>query len=500
MKRNLQVILLSFFYLISSQVSGQDDRIATKESIAREEKLIEAKGYALINRSEKAEKILLELYRENRSDAAVAYELSKLYAEDLEKKQKYIKVAADNDSSNEYYLKALGESLMGQEDYEKATSTFQKLVSLQPSDEEYSNLLAACYTYQAQPDKAIAVYDRLQQRIGLNEDIARKKFELYKTSGNKSKAIAELNQLISIAPENISARHALASYLMSIGKGKEAKKVYQSILDIDINDTKANIALMENEDKSENDGNYLRALAPIVDNKNVPIDSKVRELIPYIEKYNTAPEQELGAALEELSQRLVAIHNDDAKAFAARGDILYSLGNISDAIKAYEKTLTLDDKVYPVWEQLMMSYKLQKEYDKLYNRSELAVDFYLNQPSAYYFYGLALRKKKEYGEAISYLNDGVLVAGKNQYWKSNVLAELAINYALDGKIDKADSKIKESITLSNGENPLAIEIYGDILFLSGQVDAALAEWKKAQNLGSLSTDIEQKISQKKLLD
>ena len=491
----LKYFMLLGLMLISLGVSSQEDIRMSEEDIAYQDKFIEAKGYILLDKPEKSEDLLVSLYREDRTNVAVALELATLYdkLDDPANRHRYAKVAADNASDNVYVLDKYGLVCLDIGKYDEAASAYKRALVLKPESEEYTDKLATALMKEGSYLAAIDAYNDLQALIGISQDVTRRKFELYDLIGERQKAIEELEALISAQPKNLEALHTLAKYYNKIGDEKNSKQTYQKILAVDINDTKANIELMGDADAPEHDDNYLRALSPIIENKDIPLDNKVLELMQFVQKYANTGDPALGSALTEVAQTVVANYPSEAKSHALLGDVLFLSGKYGDAIKSYEKTLTINDNVYPVWEQLMYALVEVKDYPSLLERSHTAVDLFPNKATAFLFQGIALKEEGNYEEAISYLEEGQLIAGKNHHLKSDILTELASTLLLVNKLDKAEKTIDKALNYSDSKNPTALEVKGDILADKGDGKLAQKYWTMAKNAGSTSETLIQKL-------
>ena len=468
---------------IYSHAQLADSDRMSEQDIIYQDKFIEAKGYLLLNRPDKSEEILKDLYKEKRNNPAIALELALLYEQldDPLQEFKYAKIAADNASGNIFILEKHSDICMRLEKYSEAASSLKQIVNVEPSSEKYNDKLATALIKQGASTDAINVYNKLEKHIGITQDVSRRKFELYDLMGKSKLAITELEKLVEVYPDNLTALHKLAEYHERLDDKSTAKLIYEKILAVDVNDTKANIAMMGTAENIENEGNYLRALAPIIENKDIPLDNKILELIPYVKKIgapDTGPE--LVSALVELSHRLLAIHPKEAKGHALQGDIFFLSGNTTDAIKSYNKTLDINDNIYNVWEQLMYAYLEVGDYKSLSLKSEEAIDYFPNEPTAFYFFGLSSRKLNKLDNAISYLNEGTLIAGKNKVVKSNILSELALAYLANGNIDKATIAVEKALELSESKNPNALKTMGDIMTKKGDTKAAQDYYKQAK--------------------
>lgn len=498
----MRIQLLLYFIFLSQLGTGQiiEGITYSEDEIAIQDKFVEAKKYTLIGRFEKSEEILKQLYNDDRKNPAIATELSKVYGymEDPFNEYKYAKTAYDNASDNEYVIINYATICMDQEKFEDAIPALQKLVALSPSSEVYADKLAMCYLQKNEASSALTTYSNLEEKIGITENVSRRKYEIYEILGQKSNALKELEKLSEAFPLEIRYLHNLASYYTTLGMDQEALETYKKILELDINDASANMAITASETGDGDDNNYLRSLTPVIENKSIQVDRKVLELVPFIDQLNTEYDQELADALIMLSEKITIIHPSEPKAFALYGDILLNTGRAKDAEKAYEKTLSINDKVYPVWEGLMESYSESENIEKLLEVSTNALDLFPNKASAYMYYGRANTRTKNYDEAIDLLNEGIFVSGKNIYFKSNILAELARAYAGKEQMEMAQDKVDSALEISGGKNGLALEIFGDILYQQGNVEAALTQWQNAVINGVRSNRLKQKIELKKI--
>lgn len=496
--RSLLVLIL---LVVGVSVYSQDaDNRYTESEIAVQDKYVEAKKYSLIGRFEKAEEILTTLYKEDRTNAAVAMELSKIYGylEDPYNEHKFALKASENASKNEYVLANYAAICLDQEKFSEALPILTKLVNLQSQNEEYADKLATAHLQLNDSKSALGVYNALESRIGITENVSRRKYEIYEILGKEKEALGELKKLSDANPYEIGFMHNLASYYTKLGKEKEALAIYQKVLEVDINDAKANMAITTANSGGGNDNNYLRSLTPVIENASIPVDRKVLELVPYVDQLNNKYEKELADALTMLSERIAAIHPTEAKAYAIKGDILMASNNTKGAIKAYEKTISLNDNVYSVWEGLLEAYTELKDYPNLKKRAIEALDLFPNKPSAYMYYGRAHTLSNDATEAIDLLQEGLLVSGKDLYSKSNIYAELGRAFDAKGNTERALESIKNSLDISKSQNGLAYEIEGDIYSKSGKSDKALESWKKAQKLGMKSLTLQKKIENRKL--
>ena len=69
-----------------------------------------------------------------------------------------------------------------------------------------------------------------------------------------------------------------------------------------------------------------------------------------------------------------------------------------------------------------------------------------------------------------------------------------------GDYDKALEWLERALTSGGNNNAVIVEHYGDVLYQLGKVAEAVEQWKKAKELGSETSFIDQKISEQKLYE
>ena len=320
----------------------------------------------------------------------------------------------------------------------EAASIYQQLAN-KYQDNDYYYFQWAYYLVKAEKgEEAIEVFNQVETKIGITEEVAKRKHKIWHQLGKKKEAAKEYEQLVNKYPDNIDYRHVLAHYYLQIGSQKQAKKQYKTIIQLNPEDAKANLALasFDNDNKKGNDLAYTATLQELFKQENVLIDVKIAKLYPYVVKIS-----EHKPALQEqilsLGKTLVDTHEEEAKAHAIYGDLLYQLDKTEEALAAYQTTLTLDDTSFPVWENIMQIYVNQKEYDKLIKLTEEAMDLFPNRGIAYLYNGMALKEQGNYEEAVSSLELVLLMASKSPVLKKSAYIAL-------GEIYKKMEKFKLS--------------------------------------------------------
>lgn len=492
----MKIYHLAFTLIVSLSLSAQDnvDNGWTEEKVTLEQLYMDANIQIMIGKYEESIKILKDIYKEDPANPGLNFQMAQVYGSlnDLPSAIKHSKKAVKAIPTNEFYNLLLANLYIASNQTSEAVSALNQLIMLQPEKTEYYDMLARAYLRNGDYEKAIATFDKLELQVGFSEDLALRKVDILDENGKSKEVVRVLQKLIAMYPNTMRYRYNLASYYNNQGKEKEAVKVYQEILQLDPEDATANLAMLDNPDDPKDEKGYLSALQPLIESDKIPLDKKILEMIPYLERLGSEPE--LGDPLLKIGKTLVQLYPEDAKVHAMYADIFNGLGNTDKAIEQYEKTIALNDNVYTVWEQLIMAYGLKEDYTAMASRAEEAMDLYPNKASAYYLYASAKISSDELDEASDYLQDADMIAGKDLYHKANVENQRARLAMKQKRYQDAAKHLSISSEWSMGQDPQSVELLGDLASYQGDAEKAKAYWEKALKLGSLNPRLSAKIA------
>ncbi len=347
-KRFLWVVLLTL--LLTPYGSAQPGR-TTEEVVNTQKIFIDANREKLLGNYEDAAYLYKEVLKRDKENHAAAYELARVY-DVLDKDDKAlgsIKIAIRLNPENTWYQMFMGDVYEKAKEFKNAAKVYEALIEKQPHVDYYYSKLAF-YLVNLQDTKgAINVYDRMEQVIGISEDVSRKKHSLYISMGDNKSAATELTKLIKAYPSKLNYRHTLANFYKKTGETELAEGVYRQILEIDPEDARSTIALNAGSSKPSSDDEasaYLSSLKPIFGKAEVDIDLKIKELIPFIQQVANTNDAQLAASTIELVTLLEQVHPKESKVYSAHADLLYHTGKQQEALQKYLKALEFNKRVY----------------------------------------------------------------------------------------------------------------------------------------------------------
>ncbi|MEM6317808.1 MAG: hypothetical protein AAF960_09060 [Bacteroidota bacterium] len=239
----------------------------TEEEVNIQKLFIEANREKLLRKYENAAFLFEEVTKKDKMNPAPYYELAKVYdiLDESDKAIKNIKTAIRLDGNNNWYRIFLAKLHEKNDLDTEAAKVYEQLVQRDPKNDYFYYQWAYFLVKSGQPDKAIIVFSNLEEVVGINEDIIQRKHKIFHTLGKKKEAAKEYAKLVETFPDNIPYKHQLARYYEQIGSRKNAKSIYQQILAMSPEDTRASIALASyGAGSQQNDLGYLTTLGTLI--------------------------------------------------------------------------------------------------------------------------------------------------------------------------------------------------------------------------------------------
>jgi predicted Zn-dependent protease len=545
MKRTfLHRLLTLVFALAGLSANAQNVRMSEAE-IQLETKYLEGVSLQQIGKIESAAKVFGEILEKNPKCDACFFQLSRIYDQMnvLPKAVDFGKKAIVADAQNRWYkinlasiYEKTGQDLAAADLFKNIIETDGKKV------DEDAYLQWGYYLVRAgEPTKALKVYNDLEQKQGISEELTRKKFTLYDILGDTKRASAELQRLCNKYSDNLEYWHLLAEYYQKTNQTALVAPVYQRILQLDPNDAKANLALQKktnnNVQTADKEVAYLESLKTLFQNPAINVDDKVKELIPFVQKIAATHAPDLTNAAIVLADILQRTHPNEGKVFALQGDLFFHADRFQEALSSYQNCTQRVKNIFPVWEQEMRTAQLLANFNALENTANTVVDLFPNQAAGFYYLGIAQAHSNKIADALETLQQAALMTAKKPSLKQVILLEMANiqnkqrDYANADKTftnalalapNAPEALLRQAIALLQRNQPdltakaqtltqtaqsllkdddaTAWEYYGDAVALQGNRDAATTAWQRAKTLGGRSATLDKKIAEKNFVE
>ena len=334
-------------------------------------------------------------------EIALIYNSNENFLLAIEQIEKAIKL----DKDNIWYLQLYAQTLFNISDFKKAAIEYRKLIIKQPTNDELYFKLADLYIYSNDFKKAIKVYNELEDVIGISKMLSMQKHKLYREINDLKGAILELQNLLSLFPDDIEVMEILSElYLLNDEKDK-AFKLFQLLSKISPNNGRIHLTLADYYRENGNNKKSYDELKLAFKSPNLSIDTKVSILISYYQLL--AINDEINSQAYELADILIKYHPDDLKARAVFADILYTDNNYEKAKEQYLLILETEKSKSQLWGQVLFIQAELSDFEGMLITSSEALEYFPMDPLFYYFNGLSNKWFKNYNESIESFNVGL---------------------------------------------------------------------------------------------
>lgn len=429
-------------------IIAQQERPSAKE-LSIEKRLIDGKKYILLADWEKAEAMFRAILDEDVQNAAACYELSRTLAATgrHDEALTFIRKAARIEPDNEWYLLMEADIHERRGDIHATMEMYEKLMQLKPDKSHYYEVQIDFGKRIGDHERVLRVLDVYEANFGISPSSARTRFEVLDGLGRSQEALSTLTRLAALFPFNLDYKFLAASYARQSGQEETAQKLYREILDVEPENSRAKLALAGTEKSTGDDATYLNSVLPVMSNPALEPGLKFEELVPYMMRYAENRDAALGDALLKVCRELVRVHPQDARSHAILGDVLSIRGEYAEAISSYETSTSIRGNVYAVWEQLLHLLIAERDYDALLQQAKQAQDYFPNQAFLFYAAGYAECGKRNFDAALEWLNEALVMTGRNTGQKISILNRIGLVYDALGDLEKSSYAFETALAL-----------------------------------------------------
>lgn len=367
--------------------------------------------------------------------------------------------------ANKYPMNARYRLLMGDlhlenEETEKALACYQQAHEIDPDDPRYIVSMANYYDQTGDKEAAeqeirdALVNEKLdvETKVGI---LSRYVQRLQQTQQGIENANSLFQTLLDQHPEDTELKLMYGSLLMAQQKEEEAKFQFQLVTEME----------------PSNEGAWQQLLNISLNGEDIPevirICTRCKELFPEAPEYYFY--LGIGYYMQEKYQesldtyyaglKIIPEGNGVVKSnfYGQIGDLYYQMEKMDEAYKAYDEALKYNENNAPVLNNY--SYFLTLDKKDLKKAERMAAQCIKLEP-----------------DNATYLDTYAWV------------------FFVQGNYTLAKIYIENALSKDNTNSAELVDHYGDILYMSGEKDKALEQWKKAKEMGKDTDVLKQKIA------
>ncbi|MFN5214894.1 MAG: tetratricopeptide repeat protein [Bacteroidota bacterium] len=381
--------------------------------------------------------------------------LTHFFNQEYNKALAYIKPLLKLNHTNKWYKLTAVDIYEITDHYAEAALIMEALAKEYPAELDYQFDYAYFLIKSNDYQKAISVYDQIEKYIGLNEEIANSRKQLWLKLNKPEKAVEELKALIKTDPREAKYYAMLADLYIALQANEQAYQTVQQLIEIDSTNSKAQSIMADYYLSVKNYQRAFSYLRNVFKSPDVDIDYKVKVLFSYLDLLQESNRKNEAIILGTL---LTEAHPNEAKAYAIFGDILFNSYEDIEALNVYYKTLELDKSRFSVWQQVfLLQSRLGLKEDLLVYTTQ-ALELFPYQPLVFYYNGLAWLDKKEYRKALIPLESMLQFEVEDVGLKSQVQATIGDCYDALDDFNMAERYYEDALS-TDPDNTYALNNY-----------------------------------------
>lgn len=491
-KYTLLILLLLLFSACSlsrKKVEGKPPAsITDKKEISEQDRLkstallIDGSKQKILGNYSRAYELYNEALKKDPLNDAAYFEVSKLYIMDGNYRRGFqnAQKAAQLDPENPYYQILLADIHILQNEVDKAKMIYEQLAGSEPDNKDFQEKLLSVYLYNEDYDKAIELISHIELISGFSQEYSIKKQQLFIELGRLDEAIKEAEKMIGFFPEETVFYEFLGDLYVLTGKPEKAENVYLRLIDEDPDNFRVLLLLADFYITQDNFDAAFTYLTTAFYNPEMDIDLKTRIIYSCI--YHADDDNDYMEQAAELAQWLVKKYPTEAEAFFVYADVLSSNEQFEAARNMYLEGLQLNPSDIIVWQQLLNLSMLLRDFDTMLEHSELALEYFFEQPVLFLFNGLANMQLKDYEAAASSFEYGLAITIEDEELKQDFITMLGDVYHYLGAHDDSDRFYEQALAM-NPENAIALNNFSYHLSLRKErLEEALQMSEKANDL------------------
>ena len=381
------------------------------------------------------------------SNHAAMYELASIYNSKgkLGDALYFSKKAVELDPENEWYHLLLADTYERLGKYDEAVAIYRELYKNSPGKVEYLFSEADGLLMQGKLSDAIKVYDRIEQFIGVNQEMSQQKQRLYLKMGKVDLAAAELEKLIAAEPNNLDYYSMLVEMWQVNNQPEKAMQVIRRMQAIDPESPNVFLALAEQYRTEGKQSESFAQLKKAFASPQLSSELKVRILTSYFPLVESSAEMMEQAM--ELSSILSETHPREAVPQTVRADLLALNKQYAEAREKYRAGLAIDKRNLQAWQQLLLIESELRDFTAMRLEAEEALGLFPDQSVLYLFAGIAMIQTKEYETAASRLLSGSKLVVDNDQQLIEFYSSLGEVYDKLGRYEDCDKYYQKALNI-----------------------------------------------------
>ena len=341
----------------------------------------------------------------NPTASSALYEISQYYMflRQVPQGQVALEQAVAFAPDNYWYSQGLVSLYQQQNELDKAAALLEKMVTRFPSKQDPLFSLLDIYSRQEKYNDVISTLNRLEKRLGKNEQLSMEKFRIYLQMKDDKKAFQEIESLVQEYPMDMRYQVILGDVYLQNGKKQEAYDAYQKVLAVEPDNPMALFSMASYYEQTGQKELYQQQLDTLLLNKKVTSDTKIsvmRQVIAENEQSSAKDSTQVIA----LFDRMMKQDMDDPQIPMLYSQYLLSKNMEQEAVPVLEQVVDLDPTNKAARLMLVSAAVKKEDYKQIIKVCEPGIEATPDALELYYYLAIAYHQAEQGDSVFSVCN------------------------------------------------------------------------------------------------
>ena len=334
--------------------------------------------------------------------ASALYEVSQYYMflRQVPQGQEALEKAVANAPDNYWYSQGLASLYQQQNELDKAVTLLEQMVVRFPAKQDPLFNLLDLYGRQEKYDEVISTLNRLEKRMGKNEQLSMEKFRIYLQMKDDKKAFQEIESLVQEYPMDMRYQVILGDVYLQNGKKQEAYDVYQKVLAAEPDNPMAIFSMASYYKQTGQEELYQQQLDTLLLNKKVTSDTKIsvmRQVIVENEQSSAKDSTQVIALFDRMMKQDI----DDPQIPMLYSQYLLSKNMEQEAVPVLEQVVDLDPTNKAARLMLVSAAVKKEDYKQIIKVCEPGIEATPDALELYYYLAIAYHQAEQTDSVLS---------------------------------------------------------------------------------------------------
>ena len=371
--------------------------------------------------------------------ASALYEVSQYYMflRQVPQGQEALEKAVANAPDNYWYSQGLASLYQQQNALDKAVTLLEQMVVRFPAKQDPLFNLLDLYGRQEKYDEVISTLNRLEKRMGKNEQLSMEKFRIYLQMKDDKKAFQEIESLVQEYPMDMRYQVILGDVYLQNGKKQEAYDVYQKVLAAEPDNPMAIFSMASYYKQTGQEELYQQQLDTLLLNKKVTPDTKVGVMRQMIVENEQADKD--STQIIALFDRIMKQEQDDPQIPMLYAQYLLSKNMEAESVPVLEQVVDLDPTNNAARMMLIGAAVKKEDYKQIIKVCEPGIEATPDALEFYYYLAVAYNQAEKPDSVISICKRAL--EHKTADGKKEIVSEF---YSILGDMYHTQKQMKEA--------------------------------------------------------